>query len=224
MNYDWILFDADDTLFHFDDFAGLKLLFSQRGCDFDRQHYLEYQQRNRPLWVAYQNGEIGARELQRIRFEPWTGRLALSAAEINAAFLKAMAEVCQPLPGARTLLTALHRQAQLGIITNGFTDLQQARLKNTNLEGLFSLLVISEQVGVAKPDPRIFDHAKSLMENSPAQRVLMVGDNPHSDILGGQRAGFDTCWLNQHDRPCPDGIVPDFQVRSLPELQALLLA
>ncbi|TKB47952.1 pyrimidine 5'-nucleotidase [Ferrimonas sediminicola] len=224
MNYDWILFDADDTLFHFDDFAGLSRLFADRGLAFDREAYQAYQQRNRPLWVAYQNGEIGAREVQQIRFEPWRELLAMSAGEINAAFLGAMAEVCCPLPGARELLTALQSRARLGIITNGFTDLQRVRLERNHLDQVFSLVVISEQVGVAKPDPRIFDHAMKLMDHPRAERVLMVGDNPHSDILGGNRAGFHTCWLNHHDTPCPEGITPDFQVRHLAELQALLLA
>ncbi|BDY03034.1 pyrimidine 5'-nucleotidase [Ferrimonas sp. YFM] len=224
MNYDWILFDADDTLFHFDDFAGLSRLFADKGLPFAREEYLAYQQRNRPLWVAYQNGEIGAREVQQVRFEPWQSQLAMSAAEINAAFLGAMAEVCRPLPGARELLMALESRVKLGIITNGFTDLQQVRLERNGLDGLFSLVVISEEVGVAKPDARIFDHAKARMAHPPSDRVLMVGDNPHSDILGGNRAGFHTCWLNHHDDDCPEGITPHYQVRHLRELQALLLA
>ncbi|TKB51764.1 pyrimidine 5'-nucleotidase [Ferrimonas aestuarii] len=223
VQYDWIVFDADDTLFHFDDLAGLQRVFSQCGQSFSEQDYRRYKEVNQPLWVAYQNGELSADALKRIRFEPWEASLGLSAAEINSAFLQAMVTVCQPLTGARELLSALQGRAQLGIITNGFSDLQQARLQHNGFDSLFSMLVISELVGVAKPDPKIFDHAKALMAHPDDKRVLMVGDNPHTDILGGQRAGFDTCWLNHHGQSCPQGVAPSLMVSNLAELQGVLL-
>jgi 5'-nucleotidase len=52
----------------------------------------------------------------------------------------------------------------------------------------------------------------------------MVGDNPHSDILGGINAGIDTCWVNSAGSDLPEGISPSYQVSSLSELQKILLA
>ena len=222
--YEWILFDADDTLFHFDAFSGLQLMFSRYGMEFAEQDYHAYQTVNKPLWVDYQNGHIGARQLQRQRFQPWADRLQIPAHDLNSAYLATMAEICTPLDGAVSLLAALAGEARLGIITNGFTELQQARLERTGLGHHFEVLVISEQVGMTKPHREIFDHALSLMGNPPPDLVLMVGDNPDSDIQGGINAGFDTCWVNVDGRVAPESVKPTYEVTSLAELERLLFA
>ena len=104
--------------------------------------------------------------------------------------MNAMAEICAPLPGAVSLLNALQGKVRMGIITNGFTSLQQTRLERTGLRDHFDLLIISEQVGVAKPDARIFDYALAQAGNPPRSRVLMVGGTAESDIRGGVNAGL----------------------------------
>ncbi|WP_288742534.1 pyrimidine 5'-nucleotidase [uncultured Rheinheimera sp.] len=221
--FNWILFDADETLFHFDAYAGLQLLFKGYGVDFTTQHYEDYQALNQPLWLQYQSGEIGAKQLQEQRFSYWGEQLSIAPSVLNTGFLQAMAEVCTPLPGAVSLLNALQGKAKLGIITNGFTDLQQIRLERTGLHNHFDILVISEQVGAAKPHPQIFTHAKELMGNPEPSQVLMVGDNPVADIKGGKDAGFYTCWLNRFNATLPAGITPDCEVNSLSQLEALLI-
>ena len=224
MKYDWILFDADETLFHFDAFAGLKQLFAGFDIDFTEDDFEQYQQVNLPLWTDYQDGRISARELQVNRFQAWADRLSVPAHSLNSGFLEAMAEICTPLPGARELVDALSGRVGLGIITNGFTDLQTVRLERTGFIGHFSPLVISEEVGVAKPDVAIFDHALAEMDHPERHKVLMVGDNPYADIRGGLDAGLHTCWLNRDGRERPEGIEPHYQVSSLSELQRLLLS
>jgi putative hydrolase of the HAD superfamily/5'-nucleotidase len=224
MIYEWVLFDADDTLFHFDAFAGLQMMFADFDVSFTQQDYEEYQLVNKPLWVEYQNGTITAQQLQHRRFDAWAVKLQVSPMELNSAFLSAMAKVCAPLEGAVSLLNSLKGKAKLGIITNGFTELQQVRLERTGLKSYFDLLVISEQIGIAKPHPGIFEHALSNMGNPQKDRVLMVGDNPDSDILGGMNAGIHTCWINAHNKPVPEGIAPHYQVSSLIELESLLIS
>lgn len=222
MNWDWILFDADETLFSFDAFGGLQRMFLNYNVTFTEDDLQAYQIVNKPLWVDYQQGRITARQLQTQRFEGWAQRLGVSAAELNDAFLSAMADICAPLPGAVSLLNALKGKVRMGIITNGFTALQQIRLQRTGLSDYFDLLVISEEVGIAKPDPQIFAHAFAEMGDPPRERILMVGDTPESDILGGINAGIATCWLNMHDRSLPEGITPDWQVSTLGELESRL--
>ncbi|OOE98056.1 pyrimidine 5'-nucleotidase [Salinivibrio sp. IB643] len=223
MRYPWVLFDADQTLFHFDAFAGLQRMFSRYNVNFDHHAFAEYSALNKPLWVQYQDGEIDAHTLQTERFTRWGERLNVAPATLNQGFLDAMAEICEPLPGARDLISAIKPHAHIGIITNGFTALQDIRLERTGLKSAISTLVISEQVGIAKPDPRIFEHAFEKMGNPPKDKILMVGDNPHSDVLGGMRAGIDTCWLNSDNTPSPAGITPTHQVESLFDLKAWLL-
>ncbi|SMY35097.1 pyrimidine 5'-nucleotidase [Photobacterium andalusiense] len=224
MKYKWILFDADETLFHFDALRGLQLMFSRHNITFTDADFEQYEAINKPLWVDYQNGIISATELQNIRFETWAAKLSLSTEQLNHDFLMAMADICTPLDGAKSLLEALKPQAKLGIITNGFTALQEIRLQRTGFADLFDVLIISEQVGVAKPDIKIFDYACHQMGEPQRQQVLMVGDNPYSDILGGINAGMDTCWLNCDHKSQPVGINPTYTVTALSELQALLQA
>ena len=219
--YEWILFDADDTLFHFDAFGGLQQLFSRYGVQFTEQDYNAYQAINKSLWVDYQHGEITAQQLQHQRFAAWAARLQVSPLDLNSAFMAVMAAICLPLEGAQNLLNTLQAKAKLGIITNGFTELQQARLERTGLKSYFDLLVISEQVGIAKPHPGIFEHAFALMGHPARESVLMVGDTLESDILGGINAGIDTCWLNAHNKPAIADITPRYQVASLRELDIL---
>ncbi len=129
-----------------------------------------------------------------------------------------------PLEGAVNLMHALHEKVPMGIITNGLTALQQPRLECTGFRDYYSALVISEQVGVPKPDAAIFDYALEKIGNLDRSRVLMVGDTPESDILGGMNAGVKTCWLDHSTRPLPETIRPTWTVKTLGELKALLLA
>ncbi|HBZ3551280.1 MULTISPECIES: pyrimidine 5'-nucleotidase [Gammaproteobacteria] len=221
--YEWILFDADETLFEFDALRGLKLMFSRFGINFSDADFSEYQLVNKPLWVQYQNGEISATQLQYQRFQSWAERLDETPKTLNSAFLSAMADICAPLQGAANLLNTLRGKMKLGIITNGFTELQQVRLERTGFRDHFDVLIISEQVGVAKPHPEIFEYALSAMGHPSRERVLMVGDNPDSDILGGLNAGLHTCWVNADNKPEPTDIKPHYQVSSLSELESLLV-
>ncbi|MUK70789.1 pyrimidine 5'-nucleotidase [Aliivibrio fischeri] len=225
MKYQWILFDADETLFHFDAFAGLQRMFAGYGVEFGKEEFIEYQLVNKPLWVDYQNNEITAQQLQETRFEYWANKVGVTPKAMNSAFMMAMAEICEPLDGARDLLdTLLANNVKMGIITNGFTELQKIRLERTEFSHYFELIVISEQVGVAKPDKRIFEHSFSMMGEVDLARVLMVGDNPDSDVLGGMNAGIDTCWLNVHSKSCSEGVQPTYDVTSLANLKTILMS
>ncbi|KJY82808.1 dUMP phosphatase [Vibrio galatheae] len=224
MKYDWILFDADETLFHFDAFKGMQLMFSRIGVEFTPSDYDHYQSVNKPLWVAYQNGTIDAQELKHTRFQQWANQLETTTSELNLAFLHAMADICTLLPGAKELMDALYGKVKMGIITNGFTDLQAVRLEKTGMSQYFEHVIISEQVGVAKPDAAIFSHAHEKMGAPCKSKILMVGDNQHSDILGGLNFGIETCWLNRADTPQDEAITPHFTVTSLHELKQILMA
>lgn len=221
--YEWILFDADDTLFHFDDFNGLRRVFASFDVDFTERDYQEYQQVNKPLWVEYQNHMLTAKQVQEKRFQAWADKLLIPARELNSAFMQSMAEISRPIEGAVDLLDRLKGKVRLGIVTNGFTELQTIRLERAGLKNHFDLLVVSEEVGIAKPHPAIFDHAIERMGRPGREKVLMVGDNPDSDILGAHNAGLHSCWLNRHNKTAPVGINPHYEVHSLQELEVLLM-
>ncbi|SBS38028.1 Pyrimidine 5'-nucleotidase YjjG [Marinomonas spartinae] len=221
--YQWIIFDADDTLFHFDNFVGLVHMMTKYGVEFTERDFNDYQSINKPLWVEYQNQAITAEQLQTRRFQTWADKLSVSAQQLNHDFLQSMAEICQALPGAKELVDYLESQkVNMAIITNGFTQLQKTRLERTGFHRYFSPVVISEQLGIAKPNRKIFDHTLTLMDNPDRSKVLMVGDTLASDILGGINAELDTCWINHHNDVHPEHIKPTYQARSLLELKNIL--
>lgn len=221
--YEWILFDADNTLFHFDDYAGLSCMFKKHfQREFCEQDYQSFQATSKPLWDSYQKGEINSKHLQEQRFYFWAEKLQITTTQLNSLFMQTMADISKPLQGVVSLLNFLKDKVKLGIITNGFTELQQTRLENTGLRDFFEIHVISEQVGITKPDSRIFEHALSLAGNPAREKVLMVGDTFETDILGGINAKLDTCWLNPERKPCPQNYRTSYQIGSISELQGLL--
>ena len=111
MKWDWIFFDADETLFTFDSFSGLQRMFLDYSVTFTAEDFQDYQAVNKPLWVDYQNGAITSLQLQHQRFDSWAERLNVPPGELNDAFMNAMAEICAPLPGAVSLLNALQGKA-----------------------------------------------------------------------------------------------------------------
>lgn len=224
MKYEYVLFDADETLFSFDNFAGLQRLMAKYSQPFTQADFEIYQVYNKALWMQYQLHEIDADHLQIERFVALANKVGVSARQLNDEFLDTMVEICEPLPGAIDLLNALQGKAKLGIITNGLARMQHKRIEHTGLEGRFACLVISEEFGVPKPNPAIFEHTFALLGNPDKSKILMVGDTLSSDIAGGQNAGIDTCWLQHPNVPLPDTIHPTYHVTHLQQLQALLLA
>ena len=222
MKYQWIVFDADETLFHFDAFSGLKRLFEHYEINFTQLDYEAFQKVNKPLWVDYQDGKITAKELQIKRFTAWAKRLGVDPVLLNQQFIESMADICQCLPGARKLLELLKGKVKLAIITNGFTSLQKVRLERTGLTHFFEHVIISEQVGVAKPSSDIFEHALASFGHPGKERVLMVGDTLSSDIFGGKNAGLDTCWINHFGEQNLDTVGATYQVANLSELYQLI--
>ena len=222
MKYSYVLFDADETLFRFDILAGMTRMFKAYDIQFTKDDYVHYQKTNKQLWVDYQNGTISADYLQVTRFNEWSEKLNVPAKELNDAFLDSMAQICEPLPGAVELLNKLKPHAKLGIITNGFARLQTVRLEHTGLKDMFEWLVISELVGIAKPNKAIFEHTFELMGNPVKSQILMVGDTASSDVLGGNNVGIDTCWLQHPGEQLPEGITPTYTITTLDQLQSIL--
>lgn len=105
----------------------------------------------------------------------------------------------------------------IGLITNGPTNIQQPKIDLLEIEHHFNFVVISESVGVWKPDPRIFEIGLEHVGMS-AESVIYVGDNPEADIGGAQAAGLRAIWMNRAARSWPREELPDLEVRDMAEL------
>ncbi|QLB20153.1 noncanonical pyrimidine nucleotidase, YjjG family [Vespertiliibacter pulmonis] len=218
MKYQWVLFDADETLFSFNSYLGLKAIFSRENIDFSIEDYNAFQAVNQPLWVQYQNKEITAEELQRIRFEKLSQKTGKDPRVLNQELMEEMAVVSQPLEHVQTMLEALSHKVKMAIISNGFESLQHKRLVNTNTLHFFDIVMTSERAGIAKPDPLIFEAVFDQMGKVDLNRVLMVGDTLSSDIQGGINVGIDTCWYNPEEKLNELNIKPTYEIRSMLEL------
>ncbi|MDK4696383.1 pyrimidine 5'-nucleotidase [Kingella negevensis] len=217
--YQWILFDADQTLFSFNGHHGLEHLLTHHKQTFTPEEYSHFKTLNDHLWNDYQDGKINLDQLNATRFAQLSQRTGISPKQLNNELQLAMSTICQPLDGATELLHTLRkRQIKIGIITNGFNILQRPRLEHHRLSGCIDLLVTSEEAGVAKPDKRIFQYAFKQMPHTQPENVLMVGDSLTSDITGGHNAGIATCWYNPQQKPLSGCVKPTYEIRSLKEL------
>lgn len=114
---------------------------------------------------------------------------------------------------------------RIGIVTNGMADNQLAKIQRTGLADLVDAWCISDEVGIRKPDPRIFRLAAQRC-GMPADRTgWMVGDSLTHDVAGGRAAGLRTVWINPSQRAVPpDHCGPELTVAAVAEAVQHLLA
>jgi len=224
--YTWLLFDADGTLFDFQraETTALNNTPSQMGLIVPANYASTYHQINASLWKRFEAGELTARDVRIERFRLLFENLSIAgnSSAFGEAFLKNLIRESTFFAGAQSLLAKLKQRYRLALLTNGFADVQHARIAQLGVGDLFDPVIISEEVGVAKPDAAIFDIALDRMGHPDKANVLMIGDSLSSDIRGGSNAGIDTCWFNPDSRTNTTNIVPTYEIRRLSDLPALL--
>ncbi|MCZ7573844.1 MAG: HAD family hydrolase [Ardenticatenaceae bacterium] len=140
------------------------------------------------------------------------------------AYRDAYHAASRPVPGAVPLLQHLRSFVRIGVVTNHVTAEQQDKLAVCGLAPLIDVLITSEEIGVAKPDPAIFEAALRRL-GCDREAAVMVGDSWQADILGAHAAGIRAVWLNRFGLPCPDPAVATPIVALEPEVEvaAMLL-
>lgn len=115
-----------------------------------------------------------------------------------------------------SVIDAVKRVATVGMITNGPTEIQQPKIDLLEIEAHFEFVLISESVGIWKPDPGIFEMALEL-GNVSADDAVYVGDSPVADVPGAHSVGMTAVWINRAGIEWPGGPPPDVEVRDLGE-------
>jgi len=141
---------------------------------------------------------------------------------LTQAFYRAVLEHLQLFSDADEALRLLRPRFVLGIITNGPADIQRAKIEHLELPKRVDHVLISGELGIAKPDPQIFRRALELA-GVGAEELLFVGDSPKTDILGAKEAGVWAAWINRDNLPPPQDLPADFTIRSMDELIDLVL-
>lgn len=120
-----------------------------------------------------------------------------TAEELERRYRRRVIELTRPTPGAIDCLVELRRQGHtLAIVTNGGSSPQQAKIDALGLRRLVDGVCVSAELGVDKPDARIFEAAAAATGSSLVD-AWMVGDTPRPDIYGAGALGIRSAWMRR---------------------------
>jgi HAD superfamily hydrolase (TIGR01549 family) len=138
-------------------------------------------------------------------------------------FSQSWKDTIQLFPESLEALMKLSKHYKLGMVTNGLSEHQRFKINKFQLEKYFEFILISEELGVQKPDKTIFQIAIQKM-NIPAEKLIHVGDNPNHDVIGANNAKIFSCWLKRKNNWYQEvkEIQPNYIISNLLELKSLI--
>lgn len=226
MKYRYLLVDNDNTLMDFSlaEHRALREALIAFGLGAGDEVCAAYALENDALWKALEKGETTLALLRVERFARFLrriGREDISPAGLSDAYEARLATHAELMPGARALLEALHGRMRIALVTNGISRIQRGRLRACAFEPLLDAVMISEELGVSKPDPAMVNAALAAMGCEARDQAVLLGDSLTADIAAARAAGIDSIWLALPGQESP---LPTHTVRSLAEALALLEA
>ena len=225
MRYQYLLLDNDNTVMDFSA-AEAKALIDLLGffdLPTDEKTVHTYQELNEALWKALERGETTQPKLKVERFRQLLevlGRTDIAPEDMAAKYTTMLASHPDLLPGAEDFIRALHGNVKMAIVSNGLSAIQRGRLGLCPLTPMFDAIVISEEVGVAKPDPKLIEVALDMLGCKDKSQAVMMGDSLSADIKAAVNAGVDSIFFS------PKGIesdLPTYTVRNHAEALAILM-
>jgi YjjG family noncanonical pyrimidine nucleotidase len=226
--YNAVFFDADDTLFDYPraERAAVRACLREFGLRVGLRTFIgSYRRHNLEMWRAFERGETDQATLRVERFRRVAAEFGIAhlpVERISAFYLEALSGQPHLFPGALATVRALAKKFPLALVTNGIAAVQRRRFAASPITRYFQSVVISEEVGIAKPDPRIFAPALEKI-GVVAGDVLYVGDSVTSDMAAARNAGMDFCWLNPAGAPVPSGHAARFIIADIKELSGRLM-
>ncbi|QAA81585.1 noncanonical pyrimidine nucleotidase, YjjG family [Aequorivita sp. H23M31] len=201
-----VFFDLDHTLWDFDRNSALAFarVFQRHKIDLKVSEFiLEYEPINLRYWKLFREEGITKQEMRRGRLRE---TFQIFKMDVPPASIDLLAEsYIQELPfdnhlfsGTIEILDYLFSKYKLHIITNGFGEVQQMKLKNSRIEDYFNTVTTSEEVGVKKPNPIIFETAMKKASALPGHSI-MIGDNYEADIEGALKVGMNSIFFNYNN-------------------------
>lgn len=225
--YDVLLCDADNTIFDFTkaEENAFAIACAHAGIDGAERLLPVYADINSAMWKLLELGGITQSVLRVRRFELFLtaiGRTDIDARDMGDTFADALGRQSVPLPGAVEAVARWSRVLPVVIVTNGISKVQHGRMEGSEVRHFISGMVISEEVGAAKPDPRMLELAMEKAGVADRRRALMLGDSLSSDIAAAANAGVDACWFNPRGARNAKGLPVRYEIRSLDEVDAIL--
>ena len=206
-NIKHIFFDLDHTLWHFEKNSSLTFdfLLNKYNINVGLQSFLKiYMPINFSLWNLYRDGKITKEYLRHNRLKSTFEKLNIYIKpsvidNISDDYVKHLPDNNFLLKDAITVLDYLFKKYTLHIITNGFTEVQNTKIINSNLKKYFTCIIDSETVGVKKPHSKIFQYAYDVSKATNKNQCLMIGDNYEADVMGAINNGFKAIHLNSNN-------------------------
>tara|TARA_B100000886_G_scaffold202011_1_gene139503 strand:+ start:81 stop:776 length:696 start_codon:yes stop_codon:yes gene_type:complete len=220
-----IFFDLDHTLWDFEKNSMLTFdkIFNEQMLSIDLDQFIFYYNPiNHYYWKKYRENKISQDELRynrlsdtfdQIKFKTTTSQID----QISEAYITYLSSFSHLFEGAIPLLEKLKSNYNLHIITNGFEQVQNLKIKNSGLKTFFDFIFTAEKVGFKKPHPQIFMEALNQTKADP-KKSLMIGDSLEADILGALTQGMHAIHFNSHREELHDKCLI---VNSLNELNTL---
>lgn len=226
--YDYILLDADMTLFDFErsEEEALKEVLTARGYPTDSETLGLYLRINSALWDANARGKI---DLDFLTVERFAAFMRVKGGDhdplqFNRDYLEALGRHGYLLPGAEEFCRALAEAGcTLAIVTNGLPAAQWGRFNASALKGLIPHMFVSMELGCQKPQREYFDKVCAALGIPDRRQAIVVGDGLKTDIRGGRDSGIDTLWFNPKHLPPDPLIQPTYTAGSYGEALEVLL-
>ena len=209
----WIFFDLDDTLWNFtaNSAVSLQKLYELspilRKLFKSVEEFVEiYHANNSLMWDWYSQGKVNTTQL---KVERWRRTLATRQFEVLTAvceeldreYLRILAMQQEKIEGVEEMLSRLTKRFLIAVLSNGFSRTQYDKLRFSGLQKYVTRTIVSEELGINKPNKAIFDYA--IEETGAGKPYLMVGDNASTDIIGALKAGWNAIWYNPGNKEFP---------------------
>lgn len=199
-----IFFDLDHTLWDFEKNSALAFqqVFKDQNMDISLSDFLtHYVPVNNKYWKLFREEKVNQDELRYFRLKEVFDLLdyPISKDQIDCIaqlYLDTIPNYNYLYDGAIELLEYLKTKYNLHIITNGFEEVQERKLKNSDLANYFITVTNSERAGVKKPHPRIFEYALSLAQ-AQKESSIMIGDSLDADVEGAINVGLEAILFNE---------------------------
>jgi 2-haloacid dehalogenase len=233
MPYELLLFDADDTLFDFaraerHAFASMlaEVLPEQPAPGPSEELFSLYQRINKQVWHELEQCLLPKARLNSERFHRLWSALGLQVdpEQSGASYVHHLSQCSFLLEEALETCVRLRQElgCRIGIVTNGLQQVQRPRLERSELAPWVDFMVVSEECGHAKPDPRILSYTFERYPHAPPEATLLIGDRLETDVHGGNTFGVDSCWFNPERRPNSTAIVPKYEIHALRQVLELV--
>lgn len=223
---EFLLLDLDDTILDFHKAEGIAIrkTIASFGVDPTDAVCARYSVINKAHWEMLERRELTREQVVVQRFAKLFEELGVpvDAAACASRYEENLSIGHYFLPGAEETLEVLSKKHRLFLASNGTARVQAGRLKSANIGHYFEKIFVSQDIGANKPSVEYFSRCFAQIPGFDRARAMIVGDSLTSDILGGINAGIRTCWVNPDQKPGRPDIVPNYQIRGISQLPALL--